>query len=77
MKVTITFPDGKRRTYDVEVRRGMKVEDLARQVVDQMYDEARKRITIKNPERWKDAHLRWVLAKVYTALLEKLDMPGR
>ena len=55
----------------------MKVEDLARQVVDQMYDEARKRITIKNPERWKDAHLRWVLAKVYTALLEKLDVPGR
>jgi len=77
MKVTITFPDGKRRVYTVEVKRDMKVEDIAEQIVEQMYEEAVKKVTIKNPAAWKESHLRWVLAKVYTALLEKIDMPGR
>jgi len=73
MKVTILFRDGKRRTYDVKIRRGMTIEDIAREVAEQMCDEfERAGFEVKDRERWIEANMRWLAAHLYEAILDKV-----
>ena len=72
MKVRITFPDGKSYTYDVKLKRGMTIDDIVDQILDQMLEAYSKTHTVKDPEAWKEAHRRWLLAHIYEALLEQI-----
>jgi len=73
--VSIRFPDGRRRKYRVELRRGMTVEDIAEEIAAEMLREYRAKRTVKNPEGFINAHKRWLIAKLYSTIVEKLDLP--
>jgi len=71
MIVSITFPDGKRRTYRITVRRGDRIEDIAEKVADEMLREYAKHHSVKNPSKYVDGVLRWLIPALYSNLLEK------
>jgi hypothetical protein len=74
MKITITFPDGKTAEFTVKVHGKTSVEDIVDEILDEMYKrQVKAGKTIKYPERWKEAHKRWLLPRVTTAILEALQ----
>ena len=74
MRITITFPDGKTAEFRVNVKDKLTVEDIVDEILDEMLKRQIKAgQTIKNPERWKEAHRRWLLPRVTTAILEALQ----
>jgi hypothetical protein len=74
MKITITFPDGKTAEFTVKVHGKTSVEDIVDEILDEMLKRQLKAgQSIRNPERWKEAHKRWLLPRVTTAILEALQ----
>jgi len=74
VRITITFPDGKTAEFRVSVKDKLTVEDIVDEILDEMLKRQIKAgQTIKNPERWKEAHRRWLLPRVTTAILEALQ----
>ena len=73
MEVKVTFPDGTVKAYHVTVRRGMTIEDIAREVAEQMADEfERRRGRLKNREGWIDSVLRWLAPQILESIMNKL-----
>jgi hypothetical protein len=74
MKITITFPDEKTATFTVNVKGKLTVEDIVDEILDEMLKrQIKSGQTIINPERWKEAHKRWLLPRVTMAIQERLE----
>jgi len=73
MNICITFPDGKTAIFKINTKEVKSVEDIVDVIVDEMYRrQVKAGVSIKDPEKWKNAHKRWLRPRVVSALLEEL-----
>lgn len=71
MIVTITFPDGRTKTYSIKLQRGMTIEDIADEIAREMLRKYRKKHGVKDPERYVEGVKRWLIPQLYSAILER------
>ena len=69
MRIAITFPDGKRYVYHVDISDCKSIDDIVEKVIDQMYEQAK--YNIKKPEKWRRGVKKWLLPYLTSVLLEK------
>jgi len=75
MRICITFPTEKKpRCYVVKVRKGMTLDDIVDEILDQMLEEYKQVCKVKDEEAWREANERWLRLHVYTAILEALGV---
>lgn len=77
MKINITFPDGKEKTFKVRLDYGMTVEDIADIISESLVREYMKIRKIKHVDRYKDSIKRWLVPKLYSELLESSEKYGK
>ena len=74
MKIKIKFPDDTTAVFDVEIKGKTSVEEIVDDVVEELYRRhVRAGQIIHHPERWKEAHKRWLLPRIAIAMLESLE----
>ena len=71
MIVTITFPDGRTKTFSIKLQRGMTIEDIADEIAREMLHEYRKKHGVRDPERYVEGVKRWLIPQLYSAILER------
>ncbi|MBS7612484.1 hypothetical protein KEJ27_09870 [Candidatus Bathyarchaeota archaeon] len=70
MRVTITFPDGSKYTYSVDVKGVGSIEEIAERLLNDMSRHARN--YFKDIDAWKKGVRRWLIPYLYSSILEAL-----
>lgn len=73
MIIEITFPDGKKKDFRVNVEYGCTIEDIAEEIAKQMVQDYSKIRNIKNEKKYIESIKRWLIPHLYTNVLEAFE----
>jgi len=83
MRITITFPDGKREPFEIDVTRFRSVAEITEYIASEMADRwirrtrgKRKKRAIMSREKYIEGIIRWLYPQVVSALIEELSRMG-
>ena len=71
MIIHITFPDGTVADFQLDPRDFASIDEMAEYIAQQI---CRKIPVIKNMARCIESHSRWILAQLYSKLLEEIGV---